>query len=315
MAAPSARLEAQSGEPLPQDTAVERIHPGDVIDVDIVGSYEHDWRGTLTPEGFLDGLDELGKQIYAFCRTEEALAAELTREFSKNLRDPVIQVRILDRSNRPEALISGGVQTPSRMQIRRPIRLLEALVLAGGITDIASGEITIFRPAFSGCDDVKNDTEFVNSSTAEPASKTMRINIGDILKGDAAANPIIRSGDIITVLEAPPVYVIGGVNNPGPVQLRTELTLSRAVASAGGVAKNGAPTEITVFRRTEGTSQVISADLNKIEADATLDIALKPYDIIDVPQRGGEKRQFPPVVRSEGTGSPDREKLPLRIID
>ena len=28
------------------------IHFGDVIDVDVVGSLEFDWRGGLTPEGF-----------------------------------------------------------------------------------------------------------------------------------------------------------------------------------------------------------------------------------------------------------------------
>src|SRR5690606_16552737 len=240
----------QNGETVPARDPIGRIHLGDVVDVDVVGSYEHDWRGTLTPEGFLDGLDELGKQIYALCRTEEEVAATLTTEFSKNLRDPEVRVRILDRSNRPEALIAGGVQTPARMQIKRPLSLLEAIVLAGGITDIASGEITIFRPALAGCDE-KGDPKFVNSSASEPASQTLRISISDILKGEAAANPIIRSGDIVTVLEAPPVYVIGGVNNPGPVQLRTDLTISRAVASAGGVAKNGAPTEVTVFRRTD----------------------------------------------------------------
>jgi protein involved in polysaccharide export with SLBB domain len=314
MTGPFVALKAQNGEARPQDSGIERIHIGDVIDVDIVGSYDHDWRGTLTPEGFLDGMEELGKQIFALCRTEADLAAELTREFSKNLRDPVIRVRILDRSNRPEALISGGVQTPARMQIKRRVRLLETIVLAGGITDIASGEITIFRPGFAGCDGVE-DANFVNSSTGQPASKTLRISISDILKGEDAANPIIRSGDIITVLEAPPVYVIGGVNNPGPVQLRTELTLSRAVASAGGVAKNGLSNEITIFRRSEGTPETIPADLRKIEADPEADIPLKPYDIIDVQQRGGEKRQFPPVVRGGDQAGLDPQKLPLRIID
>ncbi len=305
----------QNGETSPARDPISRIHLGDVVDVDIVGSFEHDWRGTLTPEGFLDGLEELGTQIYALCRTEDEVAADLTREFSRTLRDPKIVVRILDRSGRPEALIAGGVRNPARLQIKRPVRLLETIVIAGGITDIASGEITIFRPAMAGCEAVVQKTEFVNSSAGPPASRTLRIKVADILKGEPEANPWIRSGDIVTILEAPPVYVIGGVNTPGPIQLRNELTLSRAIATAGGVAKNGSAGEITIFRRAGGETETISADLNKIESDAALDVELEPYDIIDIPQRGGEKRQFPPVIQGEMDEVEDRERLPLRVID
>ena len=305
----------QNGETRPAQDPISRIHLGDVIDVDIVGSFEHDWRGTLTPEGFLDGLEELGTQIYALCRTEDEVAAALTREFSRTLRDPKIIVRILDRSGRPEALISGGVRNPARLQIKRPVRLLETIVIAGGITDIASGEITIFRPAMAGCEAAVEETEFVKSSSGPAPSRTLRIKVADILKGEPEANPWVRSGDIVTILEAPPVYVIGGVATPGPVQLRNELTLSRAIATAGGVAKNGNAAEITIFRRDGGETETISADLNKIETDPASDIELKPYDIIDIPQRGGEKRQFPPVIQGDTGEAEDREKLPLRIID
>ncbi|MDM7924023.1 MAG: hypothetical protein QUS14_17160 [Pyrinomonadaceae bacterium] len=39
--------------------AAELIHYGDLIDIDVVGSFEYDWRGTLTQEGFIDGNERL----------------------------------------------------------------------------------------------------------------------------------------------------------------------------------------------------------------------------------------------------------------
>jgi len=33
---------------------IDRVHQGDIIDVDVVGSFEFDWRGGLNPEGFIE---------------------------------------------------------------------------------------------------------------------------------------------------------------------------------------------------------------------------------------------------------------------
>jgi fumarate hydratase class II len=53
------------------------IHYGDLIDVDVVGSLDGDWRGTLSPEGFIEGLLFAPDPIYGLCKSEEAIAAEI----------------------------------------------------------------------------------------------------------------------------------------------------------------------------------------------------------------------------------------------
>src|SRR5688572_1835097 len=103
-----------------QDDLAELIHFGDVIEVDVIGSYDYDWRGSINPEGFLDGLDTLENPIYALCRSELALAATIAREL-KVLRDPKVAVRILDRSSRAVAFVSGAVRSPKRFQIKRRV--------------------------------------------------------------------------------------------------------------------------------------------------------------------------------------------------
>lgn len=287
---------------------VGRIHYGDLVDIDVVGSLEYDWRGTLTPEGFLEGPDSIEEQIYALCRTEAEVAEAVKAEFAKFLRDPEVIVRILDRSKRPEAMLSGAVRTPHRFRILRTVKLNELLILSGGITDAASGEISIFRPAGASCSDTP-------TPGTDKVSQTINIKISDHLKGAAEANPDIASGDIVTVVPAWPIFVIGGVNSPTQLSLRTQTTVSRAVASAGGVAKEGIATDVTIFRRGDGRAEVIETSLSKIESGETADIELKPFDVVEVGQRGRPKRQFPPVIESNVTGVTSGMQLPLRVID
>lgn len=291
------------------------VHFGDVIEVDVIGSYDYDWRGTLTPEGFLDGLDTLTDQVYALCRSEHDLSAEIQKQYARTLKDPKVAVRIIDRSNRALAFVSGAVRTPQRFQIKRPVHLNELLVLTGGITDRSSGEISVFRPAKLSCTDTKKSTgdEFVKASQPGGA-ETLNIKIADILRGDRAANPQILSGDIVTVSEALPVYVIGGVNAPQQIAMRNELTLSHAIATAGGLAKQG-NTNVTIFRREGRETKVINADLDKIAAGQGDDPVLKPFDVIDVPQKGKPPRARPPVIEGRQSGGLSLVGLPLRVID
>ena len=291
------------------------VHFGDLIEVDVIGSFEYDWRGSLTPEGFFDGLDSLENQVYGLCQSEEDLSVTVQKEFAKMLRDPKVVVRILDRSNRAVAFLNGAVRSPQRFQIKRAVYLNELLVLSGGITDRSSGEISVFRPANLSCSEPRKNTEgeFVKASQPRGA-ETINIKIADILRGEQAANPRILSGDIVTVSEALPVYVIGGVNSPQRLALRNQLTLSRAIATAGGLAKEGNG-NVTIFRREGRETKLIQADLQKITAGRAEDPVLMPFDIVDVPQKGKPSRTRPPVIDKGVSNSLTLASLPLRIID
>ena len=295
-------VSAQSPTPtLPSND--ELVHFGDVLDVDFVGAFEYDWRGTITPDGNLDGLDSYGDPIRALCRNETQIAADISKAYSKILRDPKVVVRIIDRSNRAVARLDGAVRTPTRFKLQREVRLRELLVLAGGLTDDTSGEISIFRPRNLNC----------TVSPQDNGSQMIAIKINDLLIGKPEANIQILSGDIIDVVRATPVYVIGAVNSPRPVFSTGEITLSRAVASAGGLAKDADGGKVTIFRRVGAESKVEETDLTKIKRGELVDVVLKPFDIIDVAVKGSGKRKNPPVAIS--TVKTERLELPLRVID
>ncbi len=295
-------------------TSNELIHFGDLIDVDVVGSFEYDWRGTITPEGFLDGFDRIPKQIYGLCRSEEALAESIAAELSRTLREPKVVVRILDRSNRPRATLNGAIKSPTRFSIRRQVRLSELVILAGGFLDTASGEIEIIRPADLSCYGRTESSNGVVNASQSNVPRVMTIRISDLLQGIDEANPVILSGDSITVAQAFPVFVVGGVNNPGRVASRTTLSVSRAIASAGGLARDANEGEVTIFRRDPAGPSVLTADLAKIAQGEADDVLLKPFDVVDVPAKGQSRAKFPqlPTVPADASVLPE---LPLRIID
>ena len=322
---PTPELTAANNSAETIQTQANLIHPGDLIDVDIVGSLEYDWRGTLNPEGFLDGVDFIENPIYALCRSEEETAAEAVKAYAKILRDPQVVVKILDRSNRPLAFLNGAIKTPQRFQIKRPVFLNELLIISGGLTEKAGGEIQIFRSQnlncrpsfekqFSEPENGEKRERYVAASQNNGADK-INIRIVDLLAGKKEANPQILSGDIITVLESDSIYVIGGVANPKQIFARAQMTLSRAIAGAGGATKNGDQKKIIIFRREAGETKIIEADLEKIKSGAMDDLVLRPFDIVEVGQTGREKSKSPPVLQTGESIRKYPTNLPLRIID
>ncbi|HZH33534.1 MAG TPA: SLBB domain-containing protein [Pyrinomonadaceae bacterium] len=283
------------------------IHLGDVIDVDILGSLEYDWRGALDSEGFLSSLPYAANPVLALCRTEDELASEIAVAYTKFLRNPQVVVRVVDRSARQQARMFGAIRSPLRLQIERPVHLNELIVLAGGITERASGEIKIFRPAYSSCSETK---------TVQKQSETSTIKILDLLSGKNFANPLIRTGDIVTIEEAKPIFVTGGVAAPQQVLFRGQITLSRALASAGGFLRDADGTKIVIYRRLpSGGTKIVEADFDKISKKQSEDLALEPFDIVEVPQIGRTRNNRPPTLNGWENPEQNQLNLPLRIIN
>lgn len=318
---PTAESVSQSA----QKDEINLIHPGDLLDVDIIGSTEYDWRGKLNPEGFLEGTFFNENPVYGLCQTEESVAEAIGKAYSKILREPQVAVRILDRSNRPLSLLYGAVKNPQRLQIKRPVLLNELLILAGGLTDMASGTIQIYHPPGLSCHSPQNKTtdgvapeetsEKIVPASQDNGANYLNIRIVDLLQGKQESNPQILSGDIVTVQEAEVIYVIGGVANPKQISSRAQMTLSRAIDSAGGIVKGGDAKKVTIFRREDGESKIIEADLDKIRGNLTEDVTLKAFDIVEVTQRGSEKSKFPPILKTTETIKTNTTNFPLRVID
>jgi protein involved in polysaccharide export with SLBB domain len=297
---------------------LDLIHSADIIDVDFAGGLEYDWRGHLTSDGMLDGVSEFSP-IPALCRSEIDVAADIARAYSKVLREPQVTVKIVDRSNRPPAMLNGAVKVPTRFRIKRPVRLRELIVVAGGLTDDANGAIVVLRRPDQNCaaQDVSATTESGSEGKLQPDNGLQKLNISiaDLLSGKESANPFVLGSDTVTVEKAVPIYIIGAVNNPKPIFSRSGMTLTRAIATAGGLAERAAGQKVTIYRREKGETGVMQADLEKIKNGEISDVDLKAFDIIEVAFKGRAPRKYPPVIAAGEDRRGNASELPLRVID
>lgn len=287
----------------------ERIHFGDIVDIDVVGSLDHDWRGGLTPEGMLEGVSGLEEPVFALCKTESEVAALIQRDYSRFLKNPIVVVRVIDRSNRAVAYINGAVRTPQRLQIRRPVTLAEVIVFAGGITDSSNGQISIFRPPNTNC---LPDPSGPETSLNKPIK--ILVNISDLLAGVDGSNPMVVSGDIVTVTQAAPVFLTGDIARRGRMNLTPELTLGRAIAAAGGIRNTGRGRKVRIYRR-RMSNGAMEFDFRAIREGTVEDPILEPYDVIDVEDSGRPTRKPAPLADGPGQNGITLSKLPLRIVD
>ena len=301
----------------------ELIHFGDIIDVDVIGSTEYDWRGTLNAEGFLNGIDFINDPIYGLCQDKDDVAKAIVKAYSILLKEPQVVVNIIDRSGRPISFLNGAVKRNQRFLIKRAVSLNELIIISGGLTDKASGDIQIIRPKNLSCKEVIRTDNIQNIESSENlinikkngGAEVLNLKISDLLRGEKSANPLILNGDIVNVLESEPIYVIGGVINPKQINARSQLNVSRAIASAGGFSKDADVKNVTVFRRDNAETTIIEVDFEKVKANQAEDIVLQKYDIVDVGQMGREKRKIAPAIRVDESARVSSNDTPLKIIE
>ncbi|MBC7798090.1 MAG: SLBB domain-containing protein [Pyrinomonadaceae bacterium] len=286
----------------------ELIQNGDEIDVDVLGSVEYDWRGKPDDNGFLSSLPYSDETFFSLCRTTDEIAAELVKSYSKILKNPVIEVRVIDRSARQPALLTGAIRQQSRLRIQREIKLNELVILLGGLTEKASGEVEILRPANLSC---------IAHNRIQAETQVFKIKLKDLIAGKPEANPIIKSGDIITIQQAELIYVIGGVVAPQRIFYRNQITLSRALSSVGGFSRDANISEITIYRRAKGSPSrsIIKIDYNDIKKNAAKDVNLEASDIIEVSRSGRVRSNRPPRLDDSDDSVTDINSIPVRVID
>ena len=93
--------------------------------------------------------------------------------------------------------------------------------------------------------------------------------------------------DLISVPKAQMVYVIGDVLKPTAIALGDQKTLTvlQAMGIVAGYLRTAKPTEAKILRITPGstTRSEVPVNLKSMLAGKTADVALKPEDILFVP--------------------------------
>lgn len=262
------------------------LGPGDVLDVRVFGQPELSSSVQVDSDGNLSSLPFLEKPIVAKCRTDKDVQKDITLAYSKFINNPQVSVRISERNSRQPATVFGAVRQPTRVEMKRKVRLNELMAVSGGFTERASGTIQILHTEPLMCPEPGEE------SAAAPIDGTkiplQIVKIADLRAGKIEANPVIRPGDYVLVTEAEPVYITGSVQAPGGVYLRDQLMLSVALAMVGGARKEAKLSDVRIYRQVPGSSnqEVISVDVAAIRKNQKPDVLLQAYDVIEVPEAG-----------------------------
>jgi polysaccharide export outer membrane protein len=182
--------------------------------------------------------------------------------------------------------IQGEVAHPGRFRLKGEMHVLDALLLAGGLTDRASvTQARLVRATGAAQDLLLDDI---------------------LLRQDLKANILLQPGDTLFIPEDTNnrFYVIGDVHNPGVFAMKGDVTMLQAVAMAGGPQARGNATANTAYilRRgapspsvTAGPSHVsalpnghslLTLDLGSVmrTGEAKPDVPVQSGDVIIVPQ-------------------------------
>lgn len=284
-----------------------RIGPGDVLEVRLYKLPDLSRESLRVEETGTIRMPLINEEIQAACRTESELAKDIASRYLPLMRNPQVDVFIKEYNSRPVAVI-GAVNTPGRFQLQRRIRLLDLLSFAGGPAERAGANVQVVHSrTYPSCQPPAGVSR--NSSDALGISI---FKLRDTLAGYARSNPYVRPGDVITVLEVEQIYVLGNVIRPSSFPLRERITLSQAIAMAGGTLPDSQSDRIRILRqKADGVSkEELVVDLKAITKRRAPDVVLQANDIVEVPTASG-RRFFRNIM--EGV-VPGIARFPVRVI-
>jgi polysaccharide export outer membrane protein len=173
-------------------------------------------------------------------------------------------------SNTISVYVTGEVSKPGAYEVLVGSTARHAIALAGGLKDTAAPE-----------------QAYVMRGTQNIAVDLYRV----LEQGDTSADVLLAPGDVVHVPEnRNKIAVFGHVAEPGYYGIRPtdHLTVTKAIAMAGGTTPTAGSSNISVVRQEQGRSVTIPVDLRAIveRAQVSRDVELQPGDIILVPQSG-----------------------------
>ena len=295
-------LEANSATPLasPQDY---RIGFDDVLDISVFEAQElnREVRVSSAGEISLPLLDSVRVAGLTPREVELVLQELLRRTYMK---DPHISVFVREMQSHPVSVL-GAVRRPGVFQVRGSKTLIEILSLAEGLADDA-GETAIILRGAGLQNSTSSDAEKTLGATENrsensggvaapdenrdgfPADNVVEVNLKELLdSSDVRQNPVVNPGDIVKVLHAGIVYVVGEVQRPGGFTMKSneKMSVLQVIALSGGLTRTAAKAGARIIRTDEqsGARAQTPIDLSKILAGKAQDPLLEPRDIVFVP--------------------------------
>jgi len=170
------------------------------------------------------------------------------------IKNPHVSIFVKEHYSQRVTLV-GQVKSPGTYDYPSKQRLLDAIALAGGLSDKAGYEVQVRR----------------HSGMTEGSQQTVLVDLQKLItEGKEELNIDINGGDVIYVPEAGSYYIDGAVRKPGQYFIKNILSINEALLAAGGLAPYANPEKLVLMRKTSNGKREeipinIEEDAEKIE--------------------------------------------------
>ncbi len=283
--------QSQAGTPTPSEKAVSGdylLGPGDVLTITVADSPELSGKYRVSENGQLN-LASISTPIRAGGLTATEVAKRIAEALKAAdlLRDPVVNV-FLEEYHSRNVTVLGAVAKPSVYPLDRPTTVLEVLSLAGGLIPQSGNTLTL----------VRNGARPEGATSAPTGDSTLTIDLAKLMQGkDPSLNVEVHPGDVISVCQAPVIYVVGAVTKPGGFLVQdpgSGVTVLQALGMAEGLQPVAARNRSLLIRRSAGLKerQQIPINLDKLMAGKMRDQYMEPNDILFIPESSSKKTAY-----------------------
>ena len=240
------------------------VGPGDEVEITVYGAPDLSEHVRVGPGGKISMplIDDV--RIGGLTSSEAEAAIEQKLRQNSIVNDPHVSVYVKEYVSSGIS-VTGEVAKPGPYSAIGPHGLFDILQAAGGLTDRASGAVTISHRG----NEKNPETVQLSQDPLEMAQKNIELS----------------PGDTVFAARAPMVYVLGEVNKPGGYILNSAnaMTVLRVVAAAGGPTHAASVGGTKMVRRTPGGLQELPVPLKDILRGKTADMPLSADDILFVP--------------------------------
>jgi polysaccharide biosynthesis/export protein len=141
--APTKSIEAPPPSQFGQREPRYLLRPGDVFDLQFEFTPEFNQSVTVQPDGFVT-LKGVG-DTYVQGKSVPELTETLKESYAKFLAKPVLTV-VLKEFEKPYFIANGQVEKPGKYDLRGDTTVVEALAMAGGLSNAAkNSQVLLFR--------------------------------------------------------------------------------------------------------------------------------------------------------------------------
>lgn len=246
-----------------------RVGPEDQIQIDFFGVPELSGEYRVDGRGYIK-MPLVGAMAVAGLTLGEIEQAVAEKYSASYLRSPQVSARVTEFRSQQFTVV-GAVAQPRVYTVSRPTTLIEALAMAGGVTQDAGGIIHLTDRS-------------LHVETGQVQTRSLLMSVDDLMQNAVENNVVLGEAALVNVPRGGFVFVEGAVNRPGGVALRADTSVLKAIAEAGGMKFEADRSSVRVLRRDAATREWnhLDIDYNRIRNDPTQDVPLRNGDVVAV---------------------------------